>query len=137
MRIVAIVCNIVLFVITSMIVLTEGIPGRAPYLILTLLPMLVPLLSLIVLLRGGMTLQERKTRDDPSSMSALVDRVAVLCNFVLVGFTCWAAVAQYPYAEGNGVIPFALLMVLTPILTLVVLFAGRKRKTQGQEGTIG
>jgi hypothetical protein len=62
--------------------------------------------------------------------------VAVFCNFVLVGFSCWAAVAQYPYPEGNGVIPFGLLMVFTPIVSLVVLLGSRKRKMQEQQSTI-
>jgi len=65
-----------------------------------------------------------------------MNRVAVVCNLVLVGFSCWAAVAQYPYPEGNGVIPFGLLMVFTPIISLVVLFRSRKRKMQEQQRTI-
>ena len=136
MRTVAVVCNIVLFVITCFIVLTEGIPKGAPYLILTLLPLLVPILSLVVLLRGGRRLQEQKTHDDPSSMSVLANSMAIFCNLVLIGFSCWAAVAQYPYPEGNGVIPFALLMVFTPILTVAVLFAGKKGKTQERQKAI-
>jgi hypothetical protein len=116
--------------------LTEGILREAPYLILTLLPLLVPILSLVVLLRGGMRLQEQRTRDDPPSMSTLINRVAVFCNLVLVGFSCWAAVAQYPYPEGNGVIPFGLLMVFTPIISLVVLFGSGTRKMQEPRRTI-
>jgi len=136
MRIVAVVCNVVLFAFTCFVVLTEGIPREAPYLILTLLPLLVPIMSLFVLLRGGMTLQEQRTRDDPSSMSTLANRAAVVCNFVLVGFSCWAAVTQYPYLEGNGVIPFGLLMVFTPIISLAVLFGNGTRKMQEPRRTI-
>ena len=102
----------------------------------SLLPLLVPILSLVVLLRGGMTQQEQRTRDDPSSMSTLANRAAVFCNFVLVGFSCWAAVAQYPYPEGNGVIRFGLFMVFTPIISLVVLFRSGTRKMQEPRRTI-
>lgn len=135
MKIVAVVCNVILFVITCFIVLTEGIPRQAPYLILTLLPLLVPILSLVVLLRGGMTREGQRTRDDPSSGSTLINRVAVFCNLVFAAFSCWAATAQYPYPEGNSVIPFALLMVFTPILSSVVLFRGGKGKGQEQQRT--
>ena len=39
-------------------------------------------------------------------------------------------VSQYPHPEEGGVIAFAVLMVLTPILNLVVLYGGRKRKME-------
>jgi hypothetical protein len=48
--------------------------------------------------------------------------VAIICNIVFFGFVCWALVDQYPHPEEDGVIAFAVLMVLTPILSLVVLF---------------
>jgi hypothetical protein len=35
---------------------------------------------------------------------------------------CWAVVDQYPHPEEDGVIAFTVLRVLTPILSLVVLF---------------
>ncbi len=47
--------------------------------------------------------------------------VAIICNIVLLGFVCWAIVDQYPHPEEDGVIPFAVLTVMTPILTLVAL----------------
>ena len=136
MKIVAVACNVVLFAVTCFIVLTEGIPREAPYLILTLLPLSVPILSLVVLLRGGVTREGQRTRDDPSSGSTLINRVAVFFNLVLAAFSCWAAIAQYPYPEGSGVIPFALLMVFTPIISVVVLFRGGEGKGQEQQRTI-
>jgi hypothetical protein len=48
--------------------------------------------------------------------------VAVICNIVLLAFTCWAFVDQYPHPEEDGLIAFTVLMVLTPILSLAVLF---------------
>ena len=55
--------------------------------------------------------------------------MAILCNLVLVGFSGWAAIAQYPYPEGNSVIPFALLAVFTPIISAVTLLRSRKMET--------
>lgn len=62
--------------------------------------------------------------------------VAVVCNLVLAGFSCWAGVAQYPYPEGNGVIVFAVLMVFTPIVSVVVLLANIQGKEQEKQRTI-
>ncbi len=136
MRRAAVICNIVLLAFTCLILMSEGIPREVPFLILTLLLLLVPILSLVVFLRGGMTHHEQSMRDDSSSMSTFINRVAVFCNFVLVGFSSWAAVSQYPYPEGNEVIPFALLMVFTPIIRLVVLFRSGKRKMPKQQRAI-
>jgi uncharacterized protein YhhL (DUF1145 family) len=57
-------------------------------------------------------------------------------NIVFFGFVCWALVDQYPHPEEDGVLTFTVLIVLTPILSLVVLFGGRKRKMQEQQRTI-
>jgi len=46
---------------------------------------------------------------------------AMVCNIVFFGFVCWALVDQYPHPEEDGVIAFTMLMVLTPILSLVAL----------------
>ena len=45
MRTAAIVCNVVVFVAIGLIVLTEGVPRDAWYLVFTFLVLLVPLLS--------------------------------------------------------------------------------------------
>ena len=114
----------------------EGVPGETRYLILTLLPLLVPVPTLAVLLRGGVTRREPRTLGDPSSRRAFISRAAVLFNLALVGFSSRAAIAQYPYPEGNCVIPFGLLMVFTPIVSVAVLFRGRKGNGQEQQRTI-
>jgi hypothetical protein len=116
MKIVAIVCNAFLFVITGSIALTEGIPGDFPYLVLTVLPLLVPILNVAEFFGGRMT----RARQE-SLRSSLLNRVAVLGNIVLLAFSCWPAIAQYPYREGTSVIPFTLLMVFTPVVSVLVL----------------
>jgi hypothetical protein len=123
----AIVCNIVLIAITGVIILTEGVPRDARYLVLTLLMLLVPLLSAVVLVRARIAPQGPSTDDDRSLAITLTNRAAVLCNLVLFGASCWAVVAQYPYPEGNSVIPFAVLTVCTPILSLMALLGGGRR----------
>lgn len=54
----------------------------------------------------------------------------------MLGWSCWAIVAQYPHPEEDGVIAFTLLVVLTPMITLAALFGTRKRKTQERERTV-
>lgn len=136
MKIVAVVCNVVLLAITGLIVMTEGIPRETLYLILTLLPLSVPVLNLVALLRGRTTNQKQGSLENPLSGGTLLNRAAVLCNLVLLAFTGWAAVAQYPYREGSGVIPFALLMMFTPIISVAALLRGGRDKGAEQQGTM-
>jgi len=128
----AIVCNVVLLAITGAIIVTEGVPGDTRYLALTLLMLLVPLLSAVVLVRERMAPQGPSTEDAGTSSTTLAHRAAVLCNLMLFGASCWAVVAQYPYPEGNSVIPFAVLAVCTPILSLVALLGGGRKAMRGQ-----
>jgi hypothetical protein len=70
--------------------------------------------------------EEQKKTDDIFSKLTSMRSVTILCNIVSFGFVCWALVDQYPHPEEAGVIEFAVLMVLTPILSLMVLLhAGR------------
>ena len=120
-RVTAIVCNVVLLGITGVIVVTEGMPNKAPYLVLTLLMLLVPLLTALVVLRGGTAL--------PAAMPTreLMNRAVAVCNVALLGVAGWAVISQYPYPEGNSVIPFAILTVCTPMLSLMALVGGSSR----------
>jgi hypothetical protein len=60
-------------------------------------------------------------------MGTLTKTVAVICNIVLLGFACWAIMSQYPHPEEEGVVAYTVLVVLTPILSLLALF----RKVKG------
>ena len=124
MRAAAIGCNAVLFVISCMIVLTEGMQSRARYLVLTLLVLLVPLFSAVLLARQHVASRGQHAGDGGRLGGTATHWAAVLCNVVLLTASCWAAVAQYPYSEGSAMIPFALLAVATPILSLVALRGG-------------
>ncbi len=88
MRIMAVVCNIVLFAFTCIVVLIEGIPRQSAYLILTLLPLLVPIVNVVVLLRGGMPLRGQTARADSFSRSTRIARAAAFCNLGVVVFAC-------------------------------------------------
>jgi hypothetical protein len=55
----------------------------------------------------------------------------VLSNLVLLAFSSWAIVDQYPHPEDGGVIPYAVLVVVTPIISLVALLG---RREEGHTG---
>jgi hypothetical protein len=103
------------------------VPDDARYLILTFLMLLVPLVTAVVLIRRR-AIAPGPGRDDAGSLTVrLTNHATVLINLLLVGASCAAAVAQYPYPEGNGVIPFAVLAVCAPTLSLMALFDGKRR----------
>jgi hypothetical protein len=133
MKIAAVVCNVVVSLIVFVILVTEGIPKQTVHIAFTVLSALIPILSAAVILRSGVSdgwlgvQGKTKTPRRLSVVSNLASRrsavrlAAVICNVVLLGFVCWAAVRQYPYPEGDEVIVFALLMMLAPILSLVAI----------------
>jgi hypothetical protein len=109
MKRLTVLCNVVLAALSLMIVVTEGFPRQPAYLALTVLMVLVPIVMVFVMART------------PGSGGPLVPCVAILCNLLLLGLTAWAIVVQYPYPEGPSVIPFAVLAVLTPALSVAAL----------------
>ena len=135
MRIPAVVCNVVLFAFTCFVLLTDGMSAGVPYLTLTLLLLLVPILSAVVLLRGMMP-PGQKAHCDPSSGSPLARRGTAFCNLVLIGFSGWAIVDQYPHPEEGGVIPYAVLVLFTPVITLLALFGSRQGKLPEAQGMV-
>ena len=105
MRIAAIVCNVLLLAFTCVVLATEGAPRDPEYVVYTALVLLAPLLNVWALLRT----------------SAGLRKAAVAANVLLIGCTIWALVDQYPHPEESGVVAYAILMLLTPVLTTVVL----------------
>ena len=98
MKAAAVVCNIVVFLIVSAILVTEGIPKQTVHIVLMVLLALIPIFSAAVILRNGTSAPKRSA----------VKLVAVICNVLLLGLVCWSAVSQYPYPEGNSMIIFTL-----------------------------
>jgi len=124
MTIVAVVCNVVLFLFTCFVLWTDGPAKGGGNVILALLLLLVPILSSAVILRGG-------ARD--GWMGSHGKTVAAIGNIALLGFVIWAVASTYPHPEEPGVIPFTVICVLTPILTLLVVLrrGARLKSTTG------
>jgi formate hydrogenlyase subunit 3/multisubunit Na+/H+ antiporter MnhD subunit len=134
MKIVAVICNVVLFGFTCLVLVTDGPPKGASYIVFTLWSLATLILNAVVISRSGASdgwlglymkrkaLEEPEKIDDLASRSTIMKIVAIICNLVFFGFVCWALVNQYPHPEEDGVVAFTVLMVLTPILSLVVIF---------------
>jgi hypothetical protein len=137
MKTLTVLCNVVLFGFTCLVLATDGAPTAAVYIIFTLLLMLIPVFTVFAITRsgagdGGPNLHSRRKTAEAqprtgvfSSAHTAIARVAAICNVVLLVFVCWAFVDQYPHPEEDGFIAFAALTVLTPILSGVMLFRSR------------
>ena len=120
MTIVAVVCNVVLFLFTCFVLWTEGSSKGGGYIVLTVLLLLIPILSSAVILRIGAS---------DRWLGSHGKTVAAIGNIALLGFVIWAVASTYPHPEEPGVIPFTVICVLTPILNLlVVLRSGARLK---------
>jgi hypothetical protein len=96
MKIVAVICNIVSFGFTGLVLVTDGPPKEAVNIFFSLLHLWTPLLSLVVLFRSGASngwlnlrmkrkaLEEQRKIDNPSSMSTTMKIVAIICNLALL-----------------------------------------------------
>jgi hypothetical protein len=111
MKTATIPCNAALAALSLLIVVTEGLPNGAIHRALTGLIIVVPILTVYAVTRTA------------GGAGPGVRLLAVLGNLSLLGLVCWAIVTQYPYPEGPSVIPFAMLAVFTPGLSLAVLLS--------------
>ena len=134
MKIAAVICNILLFAFTCMVIATDGPATETVYIIFTMWILLTLILNVVVFYRSAMSrgwsgLFNKSTATaetgrgaDRSSVDRNLKTAAIICNIVFIAFVCWAYVDQYPHPEEEGFIEYMVMMVLTPILSLVVLF---------------
>ncbi len=123
MRIVAVFCNVILFLFTCSVLLTDGVPSDFGYQVFTLMLLLVPILSVV-------TLFQRETDDRRRGLG--LRTAAVLVNVLLLAASCWVTVSQYPgHPKEPGFVPYVIMVLLTPILTLLaIVIRTRKRPAQ-------
>lgn len=113
MKIVAVLCNIILFGFTCLVLVTDGRPEGAGYSIFALWMLLTLVLSAAVI-------------SHPSA-GPLMRIVTILLNIVLLGFIFWALMAQPAHPKEEGFVAYVILLVLTPILSFAALFHGETR----------
>ena len=132
MRIAAMACNVILVVFTCLVVVTDGPATEAAYVVLMLALVLVPIFSLVVLLRQGRSgsrpapvkgsgLPEEKRMDERPSRDPGMRTAAIFCNIILFGLSCWAFADQYPHPEEDGFVAYVLILAVAPILNVVAL----------------
>ncbi len=112
MKALAILFNAVLFVFTGLVVATDGMPRDLAYVVFTLLLMLVPVANVLVIGRAAAT---------------RLQRTVGICNIVLLALIGLAIADQYPHPAEPGFNEYAVLVVLTPIVSAAVLLRGRAR----------
>jgi len=137
MKISAIICNIMLFLFTCFVLVTDGPPTETIYIVITLWTFLTLILNTVVIsgIRVGngwvslnqkeKVLKEQKKTNEFSSVGTSLRIVAIFNNIIFLGIHSWAFVDLYPHPEEDGFIAFVALMVLTPILSLVVLIRSK------------
>jgi amino acid transporter len=137
MKIAAIICNIVLFIFTCFVLITDGPAGEASYIVFTLLLLLVPIMNIVLMLRSRINNswstfnmrskvpEEQGKVDAPPSIYPFMKIIGVILNIVLTGFICWAIIDQYPHPKDPGFLIYMLLVIFTPIISLITILTGR------------
>jgi len=134
MKIVTLICNIVLFVFTCLVLLTDGFSREAAYIVFTLVLLLVPVFNAVVIFRSGaregwldltrkgkVPAERAKTDGKPSS-GIFAKIAAITANIVMFSFACWAFADQYPHPKEDGLIAYIVLVLTIPVLSAVVIF---------------
>lgn len=137
MRLVALICNILLFGFMCLVLITDGFPREIVYIVFTLLTPLILILNALVIFRSGMshgwlgfqmkkrTLEELMKIDQLFSTNAVIKIITIISNFILLGVSCWAFVSQYPHPKEEGFIVFTLLVFLTPVISIYAVLIDR------------
>jgi len=133
MKLIAVILNIALFLFTCLVLITDGISKDAVYNVFSLLLLLVPIFNLVIILHDGAGSNwldfhlKRKVAEEQTKSNSLPDRnpvlriFAIIFNIILLGFSCWAFISQYPHPRESGYILFAVIVFLTPVLSSGVL----------------
>jgi hypothetical protein len=127
MKTIAVFCNIVLFLFTCFVLLTDGLPTQIIYTIFTIWALFTMIFSAVVIAQTGTV--------SPSRIKT-IEIFAIICNIIFLIFVIWAFIDQYPHPAETGFIEFSILMILTPLISLTALFIDRFKskqlETQGQ-----
>jgi hypothetical protein len=123
-------CNIVFFGFTIFVMMTDGPPDSVFYIIFTVLLLLTPLLSMLVILHsrnridqplGNVSAAEQNKSIEVYAGRRMPEIGASILNLLLLGTDLWVLFEQYPHPRETGFYIFAALMLLTPVLNLLVL----------------
>jgi peptidoglycan/LPS O-acetylase OafA/YrhL len=122
MRRLVLICNIASLLFTVLVIAGDGPATETTYIVLMVLLLLIPAFTLLALARPR-TFRAR---------AATILGLAGLCNLVLLAFVGWALVDQHPHPNEPGFLPYAALMILTPVLSAIALL--RRRPVELPQG---
>ncbi len=110
MRIVTAICNAVFWGFLCMVIVTDGLP-KGTGIIWSLVPFLMPMLNVAVI----------RVLSFPSRNLKLV---ALAGNIVWLGLAGWRIAHELPsHPEEEGLLEFVVLLALTPLLSMVAIYA--------------
>jgi hypothetical protein len=126
MKITAIILNVILFLFSCLVLITDGLPKEAAYIVFSIWLFLTQIFSVAVLIfinpeKSGMVLADEKKIESITDKSAILRSAAVYANILTFGFVCWALADQYPHPAEPGFIEYVVLMLATPAVTIAAL----------------
>ncbi len=122
MRSVAILFNLALSVFTLLVLITDGLPREAHFIAFSVLLLVVPVLTAVVIQRFG---GPRQAHGPYLAWST------ALCNAALLAASSWAVVTLYPsHPPESGLLPFTFLALSVPLVSLFVLSRYLRRPSE-------
>ena len=109
MRTVTLLFNVVSCLFTGVVVVTDGMSAEPAYVALMLLMVLMPVLTIYALVVSA------------AGAALASTRAAAIGNLVLLVFIGWALVDRYPHPDEPGFVPYVVVMLLTPVLSILAL----------------
>jgi hypothetical protein len=147
MKLITLLCNVIFFLFLILVVITDGVPKETFYVVFTLLSFLIPVFNVAVILTccknmkwfvfSGFkqSLYQTGTTEQRVNMSTGLKIAAIVLNILWFVKTIWIYVKEYPHPNEPGFALFAVLMLFTPVLS-IVLFSLSKTKMKTPESGI-
>lgn len=128
MKILTIVLNLALFLFTGFVLMTDGTSEESLYILFSFLLVIIPLLNVYLLLKTGIGHgANEKAGVQKISIGRGLYTGAMIGNLLLLGFAIRAMIDQYPHPQETGFIEYASLVLLSPILSMVMIWRNRTR----------
>jgi amino acid transporter len=132
MNFIATLLNLLLFIFTFFLIVSNGVSGQGAYIMFSLLLLMVPVLNFVLIFPHTKNHNwfsfhiRRRTNEllndpDDNPMDKFLIAVVITLNVVLFGFTCWAFVDQYVHPRDGGVMLHTILVFVTPMISLVTI----------------
>lgn len=136
MNLLAATFNIILFILTCLQIVNNGVSSIPIYILLTLFLLLVPVLNLVMILSGARNnswysfhIKKKDTKNTHKEipyMDTFIKAMVLTFNLILFAVSCWAFVDQYPHPKGDGVVFFTIVVLLTPVISLLTISRNRE-----------